>query len=425
MWKNPCVIVVSLYARVAVALENGLDFRPDEVAAYLAQKAGFKLSTLVTMQSLSVDPGDAYILPRPPRIEECLSAMQGRPLTRMPKPYDMGIEVSSFEGYRTAQLRIAEAKTGMGIGGEQPEQLLPAASYQKGLDVQSFEEVPAQYQSLLYVIPQALVYIAVVPGATIGLKYAKSPWYIRQGLLALSSYIYMSLGLILFISVLPLPAFIAVVLSLSLALLGALLALRSVQSLLWFERGEKTASFLRGMEKEPYGWLLACQAFCLLSANLLYCLVSGFLPGHLGVAGLFTGNTAVAGFLYFVWIIAVATGVFLLITCDRADARKTQNVVLAFCCSYCIVAGLSFFANVTAIYGGIGNFVALDPVPFFSVANPFSFNAPTLMLLAIMLSLWAVGITLIGGMDDKAETGRSLSTVSLSSFSEASEALTA
>ncbi|CBZ56360.1 conserved hypothetical protein [Neospora caninum Liverpool] len=150
------------------------------------------------------------------------------------------------------------------------------------------------------------------------------------------------------------------------------------------------------MEKEPFGWFVACHAFCLLCANLLYCLISGFLPGHFGIAGMLTGNPVIAGLLYILWLGSVSTGIFFFITSEEADARKTQDLVVGFCCSYCAVAGLSFLTNVVAIYGNIGSFVALDPVPFFSVSNFFSFNVPTLTLLSVLFILWAVGFKAIG-----------------------------
>nr|CEL78796.1 TPA: hypothetical protein BN1205_028860 [Toxoplasma gondii VEG] len=174
------------------------------------------------------------------------------------------------------------------------------------------------------------------------------------------------------------------------------------------------------MEKEPFGWLVACRAFCVLCANLLYCFVSGFIPGHLGIAGMLTGNLVIAGLLYLLWLSAVSMGIFFLITSEEADARKTQNLVVAFCCSYCAVAGLSFFTNVAAIYGNTGSFVALDPVPFFSVSNLFSFNVPTLVLLSLLFIMWAAGFKMISEMD-KVQAGDSLSAFSLSSFSGTSQ----
>ncbi|CBZ56361.1 conserved hypothetical protein [Neospora caninum Liverpool] len=165
MWKSACVLVF-LWAAVGGAADQRLEFNPGELAAYLAQKAGLKLSTLVTMDHLNVDPREVYILPRPPKIEDGLSALQGWPLTRMPKPYDSGIDNSSIEGYRQAQLRVAQAKAELGIGEVPRAHPVHQASELKGVEIQSFEEVPAQYQSFIYVIPQSIVHIALVSSAT-------------------------------------------------------------------------------------------------------------------------------------------------------------------------------------------------------------------------------------------------------------------
>ncbi|KYF40496.1 hypothetical protein TGARI_278145 [Toxoplasma gondii ARI] len=440
MRKHACFVLGSLSLVAGGFGEPIFDFQPGELAAYLAQKAGLKLSTLVTMKKLNVEPREVYILPRPPKIEDCLSAMQGRPLTRMPKPYDSGTESSSIEGYRQAQLRVAQAKAELGIGELSHAHAVHPASELKGVEIRSFEEVPAQYQSFIYVLPQFVVHTALIPGAIFGLKYAKTAQYIRQYLPAFSGYFYLSVGFILFINVFPVSSLLGVLLAFSMGLAGSLFALRSIQSLKWLERLGRATTLLRGMEKEPFGWLVACRAFCVLCANLLYCFVSGFIPGHLGIAGMLTGNLVIAGLLYLLWLSAVSMGIFFLITSEEADARKTQNLVVAFCCSYCAVAGLSFFTNVAAIYGNTGSFVALDPgknnqtpvhrttdcmmstrlVPFFSVSNLFSFNVPTLVLLSLLFIMWAAGFKMISEMD-KVQAGDSLSAFSLSSFSGTSQ----
>lgn len=381
-------------------------------------------STLhTTLEEMNLRAEDVYVLPRAPKLEDCLSALVGIPMTQQAKPFAESVSMLDLKPYQNAQLKIAEARAAELAASVAPlVSLAPKSSYHKTTSLFSIEIAPGAYRSPVYAIVEAIVYSILVPGALFGIRNGRATAHVKKILLGTAFFIWHSVAIVLLHNVLGIRALFSLPLALALGLCALLLALRSVDSVEFARKTADHLPHLQGMQREPLAWCGSMKMYCVLMANLSYHFLSSFLPYRYGLAGILTTNVIIVGLLYLGYLGAVAFCVFQKIKADP-DSSKVQSRIVSFNCAYIAVSGISFFLNLIAVYCGIGDFVALEPAVFFTASRTFELNIGTIVMLSVLLSMWGVGYHEQNQMDASGKNVSSMSSVALGTHEESRKAL--
>jgi len=376
-----------------------------------------------TLEEMNLRAEDVYILPKAPKLEDCLSALVGRPMTEQIKPFSNSLATLDVKPYQAAQIKIAEARAAELAASVAP--LVAFAPTNKSYRAASFESIeiaPGQYQSYLYAIIQAIVYALLVPGALFAVKNGRSTKHVKKTLFGTSFFVYYSAAIIVLQNVFSMRSLFALPLALAAGLLTMPHALRSFDSIEKLGRLRECCPHLKGLEQEPLGYLACLKMYSMVNANLSYHFLSSFLPFRYGLAGIVTSNPMIAGALYIAYLAVVANMINARIREDP-DARKAQARVVSFDCAFVAVAGFSFLLNLIAVYCGVGDFVAFDPPVFFTAMRTFELNLGTLIMTIALFCTWGVGYHEQGQLDEAGHNVTSMSSVALRSSEEARSAL--
>ncbi|CDJ51049.1 hypothetical protein, conserved [Eimeria brunetti] len=230
----------------------------------------------------------------------------------------------------------------------------------------SIEIAPGPYQSPLYAIVQALIYAILVPGALRG---------IRKG----------------YESLMP-----------SHGRCGKVMKIQEVNC---------------PCTEDALGHILLCVPFCRDCPS-----PERVLPYRYGLAGIATGNVMFAGLLYLAYLVVVSSLVFRKLKEDP-DNRKVQCRIVSLNCAYIAASGIFFYTNLIAVYGGVGDFVALEPAVFFTANRIFELNIGTIIGVVVLLSMWGMAYHEQSQMDESGKNVSSMSSVALSTHEESRRAL--
>ncbi|KAL8450787.1 hypothetical protein Emag_003075 [Eimeria magna] len=149
---------------------------------------------------------------------------------------------------------------------------------------------------------------------------------------------------------------------------------------------------------------------------------NSFLPFRYGLAGLISSNVIIVGLLYAAYIVTVGLMVLKKLKED-SDSRKVQSRVISLDCAYIAASGISFFANLIAVYGGIGDFVALEPAVFFTASRTMELNIGTIIMVIALLAMFGVGYHEQNQMESSGKNISSISSVAVATQDEARRAL--
>ncbi|KAL8272684.1 hypothetical protein Esti_003388 [Eimeria stiedai] len=398
-----------------------------------------------TLEEMNLRAEDVYVLPRAPKLEDCLSALVGMPMTQQVKPFADSVSMLDIKPYQNAQLRIvsgflahspglphtdmsvfqAEARAAELAASVAPlVALAPKSKHYQASSLFSIEVAPGIYQSSWYAIVQAIMYsILVRPTSHLdNLDNRRATAHFKKTLLGIAFFIYHSAGIVILHNVLGIRALFALPLAIALGLVAASLALRSVDSVEHLQKMKQHCPLLQGMEREPLGYCASAKMYCLILANLSYHTISTFLPYRYGLAGLLSSNVIIVGLLYAAYLMAVGLMVLKKMKED-SDSRKVQARVISLDCAYIAASGISFFANLIAVYGGIGDFVALEPAVFFTASRTMELNIGTIIMVIALLAMFGVGYHEQNQMDSSGQNVSSLSSVAVATQEEARRAL--
>ncbi|CDJ60897.1 hypothetical protein, conserved [Eimeria maxima] len=378
-----------------------------------------------TLEEMNLRVQDVYVLPPAPKLEDCLSALVGIPITHQVKPFSDSVSMLDVKPYQNAQLKIAEARAAELAASVAPlVALAPKSKFYKSASLSSLsiEIAPGPYQSMLYAIVQALVYAILVPGALRGIRSGRSTAHAQKMLLGTAFFVFHSAGIVILQNVLSLRALIAIPVSLALGLAAMMLALRSMDSVEQLHKVRAHLPHTHGMEREPLAWCACMKLYCILLANMSYHLLSSLMPYRYGLAGIITGNVMLAGLLYLGYLVVVASLVFRKIREDP-DSRKVQCRIVSLNCAYIAASGVSFYTNLIAVYCGVGDFVALEPAVFFTANRIFELNLGTIIAIIALLAMWGMAYHEQSQMDESGKNVSSMSSVALSTHEESRRAL--
>ncbi|XP_026193332.1 uncharacterized protein LOC34622901 [Cyclospora cayetanensis] len=393
----------------------------DTLLPEIAHVFGVTSTQHTTLEEMNLRAEDVYVLPRAPKVEDCLSALNGIPMTQQAKPFSDSASMLDVKPYESAQLKIAEARAAELAASVAPVvSVAPKSKYYKS-SISSMEIAPGAYRSTFYVIFQAVMYLILVPGALRGIRYGRIT-DVKTMLSNTVFFVCYSVGVVIFQNVLAVRALFALPLSVAFGLYAMRHTLRSMDSVEHLQSTQDNLPYSQGMGKEPLAWLMCIEMYCVLLANFSYHFVSCFVPYVYGLAGLVTSNIIVAGFVYLAYLGAVAYLLYLKIKADP-ESRKVQSRIVTFNCAYVVASGISFYTNVLAVYRNIGDFVALEPAVFFTATRIFELNLGTAIMIIALLVIWGVGYHEQNQMDERGKNVSTMSSVSLSTEDESRRAL--
>ncbi|KAL8431401.1 hypothetical protein Efla_001756 [Eimeria flavescens] len=449
----------SIVSSGAIDILEGPEFI-DVLLPEVAHVFGMTSAHHTTLEEMNLRAEDVYVLPRAPKVEDCLSALEGMPMTRQAKPFADSVSMLDIKPYQNAQLRIAEARAAelaasvapvspaavelggwhLSYSGVQLVSLAPKSKSYRTAAFFSIEIAPGLYQSPWYAVVQAIIYSILVRTSKDLLDFRRATGHFKKILMGITFFIYHSLAIVLLHNVLGIRALLALPMAIAFGLVALSLALRSVDSVEHLRRMTDCCPFLQGMERvnhignsvpfhtrhldvqEPLGYCASVKMYCILIANLSYHAISTFLPYRYGLAGFVTGNVMFAGLLYAAYLAAVSLMVLKKIKED-ADSRKVQARVISMDCAYIVASGVSFYGNLIAVYGGIGDFVALEPAVFFTASRTLELNIGTIIMVIALLAMFGVGYHEQNQMDSSGKNVSSISSVAVATHEEARRAL--